>query len=104
MAVSFSISNITESSFRVSIRGTNTSTYRYIRIFAKETLSGQTVHDNKWIDSRGSNLSDNITGLSANTSYTVNVSYNSTNSANGATWVGGQTVRTESSVTGGNVT
>lgn len=104
MAVSFSISNITESSFRVSISGTNTSTYRYIRIFAKETSSGETVHDNKWIDSRGSNLSDNITGLSANTSYTVNVSYNSTNSANGATWVGGQTVRTESSVTGGNVT
>lgn len=96
MAVSFSISGITASSFRVSIKGTNTSTYRYIRIFAKETSSGETVHDNKWIDSRGSNLSDNITGLSANTSYTVNVSYNSTNSANGATWVGGQTVRTSS--------
>lgn len=94
MAVSFSISDITSSSIRVNITGTNTSTYRYIRIFAKETLSGQTVHDNKWIDSRGSNLSDNITGLSANTSYTINVSYNSTNSANGATWVGGQTART----------
>ena len=91
MAVSFSISNITSSSFRVNITGTNSSTYRYIRIFAKETLSGQTVHDNKWIDSRGSNLSDTITGLSANTSYTVNVSYNSTNSATGSTGVGGQT-------------
>ena len=101
MAVSFSISNITESSFRVSVRGTNTSTYRYIRIFAKETSSGETVHDNKWIDSRGSNLSDTITGLSANTSYTVNVSYNSTNSATGSTWVGGQTVTTESSGGGG---
>lgn len=101
MAVSFSISDVTASSFRVSIKGTNTSTYRYIRIFAKETSSGKTVHDNGWIDSRGSILSDNVTGLSANTSYTVNVSYNSTNSANGATWVGGQTVRTSS---GGGVT
>lgn len=101
MAVSFSISDVTASSFRVSVKGTNTSTYRYIRIFAKETSSGETVHDNKWIDSRGSNLSDNVTGLSANTSYTVNVSYNSTNSANGATWVGGKTVRTSSSSGGG---
>ena len=101
MAVSFSISNITSSSFRVNITGTNSSAYRYIRIFAKETLSGETVHDNKWIDSRGSSLSDNITGLSADTSYTVNVSYNSTNSATGSTWVGGQTVTTKSSGGGG---
>ena len=104
MAVSFSISNITSSSFRVNITGTNSSTYRYIRIFAKETSSGETVHDNKWIDSRGSSLSDNITGLSADTSYTVNVSYNSTNSATGSTWVGGQTVTTKSSGGGGSET
>ena len=104
MAVSFSISDVTASSFRVSVKGTNTSTYRYIRIFAKETSSGETVHDNKWIDSRGSNLSDNVTGLSANTSYTVNVSYNSTNSADGATWVGGKTVRTSSGSGGGGST
>lgn len=102
MAVSFSISNITSSSFRVNVTGTNSSTYRYIRIFAKETSSGETVHDNKWIDSRGSSLSDNITGLSADTSYTVNVSYNSTNSATGSTWVGGQTVRTSSDSGGGS--
>lgn len=101
MAVSFSISGITASSFRVSVTGTNTSTYRYIRIFAKETSSGRTVHDNKWIDSRGSNLSDNVTGLSENTSYTVNVSYNSIAGADGATWVGGQAVRTSSSGGGG---
>lgn len=104
MAVSFSISNITSSSFRVNVTGTNSSTYRYIRIFAKETSSGETVQDGEWIDSRGSNLTDNITGLSADTSYSVNVSYNSTNSAVGATWVGRKTVRTSSGSGGGGST
>lgn len=93
MAVSFSIGNVTSSSFKVSISGTS-STNRYIRVYVKETSTGAEVADRKWIDSQGLSTSYTVTGLDSGTNYTVNVAYSPTGSADNSTWVGSQTVTT----------
>lgn len=88
---SFSVGSITSSSFVVTVKPDRNTSY-YYRVFVR-TTGGSTEYDRKWVQC-SVNSTFSVTGLSASTSYVVNVAYNTSASADGSTWIGGETVTT----------
>ena len=88
---SFSLGGITDS--QVVISYWDTSDYPYLNLYVRTGTvsgSGTGVYDSGWIYTRGSDGQRTVTGLSPGTTYTANVRYNTTDSSEGSTWIGGR--------------
>ena len=89
---SYSITDVTTSSFKVNV--TIDTSYTYWRVFVRlASDTSDVTYDTDYI-ARSSNFSVTVTGLSPNTKYAVNVGYSS-NASGGGPWLGRKDVTTE---------
>lgn len=89
---SFIVSNITKTSAKVVITENKDSCY--IRVFIRENYSGSPAVVDEWIGEVPANEGKTYYVFEPGTEYLVNISYNTTQSSVGATWVGAQTFTT----------
>jgi hypothetical protein len=84
---------------RIEVTITATGTY-YFRIFCRLTSDTSSIVCDDWTAiASGNSYTHKITGLSASTSYTLNVGYNTTGDNAGVTWLGAKTQSTTSAAT-----
>lgn len=95
MAASFSVRNVSQTS--ANIRVYPDSSYSAYRVYVR-TSSGTTVFD-QWYSGISYQFDAYVSGLTAGTSYVVNVAYNTSAAAAGSAWIGSQTFTTSAAVT-----
>lgn len=95
MAASFSVQSVTQTTANIFVYPD--SAYSAYRVYVR-TASGTAVFD-RWYSGISSGFAAYVTGLTAGTSYVVNVSYNTSTTATGAAWIGSQTFSTTAATT-----
>lgn len=92
---SFTIANYGDN--YVNVRVYPTSPYTAYRVLVRESASETAIVYDNWFSNITASFDAYVSGLSPNTSYLVNVSYNTTPSSVGATWIGAQGFTTSGS-------